>query len=222
MWLRPLRRLCNHTGNCLRIWVDHKSARTTLMYRICRNHFPSCNLIQVSHNFLGNWGRAGNLVIPNLSNSVIWTSKACGLLLIDTWINHCIATLFWSRWVVWVWLAPISLLLMCLSRGFLVLERPLTFHRQVLPDIIWELFIKYLPPILKFLGQKLLVAKHLFKECRRWSFWRTLQKTLSVESTSVLWDSSTSSLRFSTDCNDINSKEYSENLTKQWKNSDIN
>ena len=133
------------------------------MYRICRNHFPSCNLIQVSHNFLGNWGRAGNLVIPNLSNSVIWTSKACGLLLIDTWINHCIATLFWSRWVVWVWLVPISLLLMCLSRGFLVLERPLTFHRQVLPDIIWELFIKYLPPILKGLGQKLLVAKHLLK-----------------------------------------------------------
>ena len=77
LWFRPLRRLCNHTGNCLRIQVDHKSARTTLMYRIWRNHFPSCNL-QVRHNFLGNWERAGNLVIPNLSNSVIWTSKTCG------------------------------------------------------------------------------------------------------------------------------------------------
>ena len=92
LWLRPLRRLCNHTGNCLRIQLDHKSARTTLMYRICRNHFPSCNL-HVSHNFLGNWGRAGSLVIPNLSNSVIWTSKACGLFAdwhgLITALQHC-------------------------------------------------------------------------------------------------------------------------------------
>ena len=114
--------------------------------------------------FLGKLGEGGELSYPK-------PQQQCYLNLQDVraicwltwWINHCIATLFWSRWVVWVWLVPISLLLMCLSRGFLVLERPLTFHRQVLPDIIWELFIKYLPPILKGLGQKLLVAKHLLK-----------------------------------------------------------
>ena len=118
--------------------------------QICANHTYVQNMqeplselqLTSQSQFLGKLGEGGELSYPK-------PQQQCYLNLQDVraicwltwWINHCIATLFWSRWVVWVWLAPISLSLMCLLRGFLVLERPLTFHRQVLPDIIWELFI---------------------------------------------------------------------------------
>ena len=139
--------------------------------QICANHTYVQNMkeplselqLTSQSQFLGKLGEGGELSYSKPQQQYCLNLQGVRAICWLTWINHCIATLFWSRWVVWVWLAPISLSLMCLSRGFLVLERPLTFHRQVLPDIIWELFIKYLPPILKGLGLKLLVAKHLLK-----------------------------------------------------------
>ena len=108
--------------------------------QICANHTYVQNMqeplselqLTCQSQFLGKLGEGGELSYPK-------PQQQCYLNLQDVraicwltwWINHCIATLFWSRWVVWVWLAPISLSLMFLSRGFLVLERQLTFRRQI-------------------------------------------------------------------------------------------
>ena len=106
--------------------------------QICANHTYVQNMkeplselqLTSQSQFLGKLGEGGELSYPKPQQQCYLNLQGVQAICRLTWINHCIATLFWSRWVVWVWLAPISLSLMCLSRGFLVLERRLTFHRQ--------------------------------------------------------------------------------------------